>query len=489
MAQEISKSAPSVRITRVFLKLRSISGWTFAVFALVIWQATVVTCLLWDIHRGLGTSAFDVGLYDQGIWLMSRFKAPFVTLMGRNLLGDHSSLILLFVVPIYWLAPGTETLLALQAFVIAAGAIPIYFFARRTLQSGCLGFLMAVVWLVNPAVNGTNLENFHPDSFLGLLVPIALVCALSKKWLGYWIALGLCLLVKEDVVLIVLPLGVLLSVRGEKRRGLITAAAGIVAALAGTFLLMRSLIGVPTRNGWRIPFGGVGGFIKECFTSPTDVVKYLSSGERPAYLWKMFAPLAFMSFLAPEVVMVSALVLFSNMVSTFWYQFHIEYHYSLVAVPALVLAVVVGAGRLGGRARYVVVGVVVTTSLLAANAWSYIPFHTDEHPHWASDYPVAQTSRDILKLIPEDASVSVYHSLAPHVTHRVEVYMFPNPFIMLMYGTDVSTEGQRNSRADGVEYVIVPKQLDAKMARDVASISGEFVEFASNEDWQVFIRK
>jgi len=225
VTQEISTSAPSVRITRVFLKLRGISAWTFAVFALVIWQATVVTRLQWDIHRGLGTSAFDVGLYDQGIWLMSRFKAPFVTLMGRNLLGDHSSLILLFVVPIYWLAPGTETLLALQAFVIAAGAIPIYFFARRTLQSSCLGFLMAVVWLVNPAVNGTNLENFHPDSFLGLLVPIALVCALSKKWLGYWIALGLCLLVKEDVVLIVLPLGVLLSVRGEKRRGLVTAVA------------------------------------------------------------------------------------------------------------------------------------------------------------------------------------------------------------------------------------------------------------------------
>ena len=67
--------------------------------------------------------------------------------------------------------------------------------------------------------------------------------------------------------------------------------------------------------------------------------------------------------------------------------------------------------------------------------------------------------------------------------------MFPNPFSMLMYGTDVSTEGQRNSRADGVEYVIVPKQLDAKMALDVASISDEFVEFASNEDWQVFIRK
>ena len=53
-----------------------------------------------DIHHSLGTSSYDSGLYDQGIWLLSRFDAPFVTLMGRNLLGDHTSLVLLFLVPL-----------------------------------------------------------------------------------------------------------------------------------------------------------------------------------------------------------------------------------------------------------------------------------------------------------------------------------------------------------------------------------------------------
>ncbi|MSV59539.1 MAG: DUF2079 domain-containing protein, partial [Actinobacteria bacterium] len=152
--------------------VRNASPWTWLLFAAIIAHIIVVTRLQWDIHRGLGTASYDVGLYDQGIWLLSRFEAPFVTLMGRNLMGDHASLILFFVVPLYWLIPGTETLLALQAVVIAAGAIPIYFFARRVLNSSFLGFLFGVVWLVNPAVNGTNMENFHPDSFLGLLVPI-----------------------------------------------------------------------------------------------------------------------------------------------------------------------------------------------------------------------------------------------------------------------------------------------------------------------------
>jgi uncharacterized membrane protein len=49
--------------------------------------------------------------------------------MGRNLFGDHASFILLFLVPVYWVIPGTSTLLVLQATAIAAAALPIYFFA------------------------------------------------------------------------------------------------------------------------------------------------------------------------------------------------------------------------------------------------------------------------------------------------------------------------------------------------------------------------
>ncbi|MEY4251955.1 MAG: hypothetical protein RL691_836, partial [Actinomycetota bacterium] len=135
----------------VTTSVRDASPWTWLLIAAIIAHVIVVTRLQWDIHRGLGTASYDVGLYDQGIWLMSRFEAPFVTLMGRNLMGDHASLILFFVVPLYWLFPGTETLLAMQAVVIAAGAIPIYIFARRFLSSSFLGFLFGVVWLVNPA--------------------------------------------------------------------------------------------------------------------------------------------------------------------------------------------------------------------------------------------------------------------------------------------------------------------------------------------------
>ena len=93
--------------------------------------AAYFTSLTVRIHHALGTSAYDFGLYDQGIWLLSRGQTPFVTLMGRNLFGDHASFILLLLVPLYWIFSSTATLLVVQSIVIAMGGIPVFLYTRR----------------------------------------------------------------------------------------------------------------------------------------------------------------------------------------------------------------------------------------------------------------------------------------------------------------------------------------------------------------------
>ena len=470
-------------------RLKRVDPATWVAFGLVALHAWWTTQLQWDIHRGLGTSSYDVGLYDQGIWLMSRFKAPFVTLMGRNLMGDHASLVLVLLVPLYWFVPGTETLLAVQSVVVAAGALPLYFLARKMLGSRVIAVAFVAVWLMNPALNGANLENFHPDSFLALFLPLALWAMFERRWRTYAVAVLLCMTVKEDVSLVLLPLGLLVALRGERRKGLLTVAATVGATLAGMFLLMRSLIGVPTRNGWRIPFGGVTGFVRESFTNPTEVWRYLRSEGRLHYLWQMSAPFGFVFLLAPEVAVVSGLVLLANIVSTFWYQFHIGYHYSLVAVPALAFATVVGVSRLHRDSRRIAVSLVFVCSVLGAYAWTPLPGARNEVAHWPADHPVAVAARDIIRKIPGDARISVYHALAPHVAHRKYVFQFPNPFRVVLYGTDVSLEGTRDRAADSIEYVVLPLTMDDDMKKDFANIAGDFDTFAKNQYWGIWKRR
>jgi len=55
-----------------------------------------------------------LGIFDQGVWLRSRLKDPFVTIRGLPLFGDHASSILVLVAPLYWLWPDPRLLLRLQ---------------------------------------------------------------------------------------------------------------------------------------------------------------------------------------------------------------------------------------------------------------------------------------------------------------------------------------------------------------------------------------
>jgi uncharacterized membrane protein len=291
--------------------------------------------------------------------------------------------------------------------------------------------------------------------------------------------------VKEDVSLVLVPLGLVMMLRGERRRGAVTAVAAVAASLAGMFLLMRSLIGVPTRNAWRIPFGGVGGFLRETFTNPGNVLSYLSSEGRLFYLWQMFVPFGPVFLLAPEIAAISVLVLTGNIVSNFWYQFHIGYHYSLVAVPAIAFATVVGAARLHRDSRPLAVTVVALCSLVSGLMWTALPGARNEIAHWPASHPVAVAAREIIKEVPDDAAVAVFHSLAPHMAHRVHVYQFPNPFRVVLYGTDISLEGTRDPRADIVEWVVLPLSMDEDMRRDWAAIAGDFRTVARNDHWAV----
>src|SRR6185295_17342268 len=52
------------------------------------------------------------------------------SIRGMNWLGDHSSLVLFLVLPIYAIAQHTATLLVLQSVALALGAIPVFRIAR-----------------------------------------------------------------------------------------------------------------------------------------------------------------------------------------------------------------------------------------------------------------------------------------------------------------------------------------------------------------------
>jgi hypothetical protein len=73
--------------------------------------------------------------------------------------------------------------------------------------------------------------------------------------------------------------------------------------------------------------------------------------------------------------------------------------------------------------------------------------------------------------------------------YRNEVYQFPTPFRVVLYGPDTSIEGSRlDDRAERVDYVMLPTSEDENVADDFAVIAEAFDEVDANQYWVLYRR-
>lgn len=406
-------------------------------------------------HAGFGTTSFDLGIFDQGMWLLSRLKTPFVTLLGLHLFGDHASFILLFLVPLYWLWPSAAVPLVAQTLALGLAALPVFLLGRRLLGNEWAALLLAAAYLLNPAVAFINLEDFHPDAFEVPLILFAVYFAVARRWKAFAVALVLLLLVKEDTALVATPLGLWVALRHHPRIGL-AVAAGSTAWLALAIWVIGPAFSeaqAGALDAWRIPFGGPGGLLQKTVTEPWEVGGYALTAEKQKYLWQLFLPLGLLPLLSPFTLVVLPALSF-NLLSTFPYQYWLEYHYTSPVVPLLTAGAVFAIARFPRvSVRVTLAACVLGLALFAAYEWGPSPWSKTPFPRVSSASPEARAARSALALIPPDAVVSGRFNYTPHLAHREKVYDFPNPWIANYWGDD-SKKGQRLPEADTVEYVI-----------------------------------
>jgi uncharacterized membrane protein len=412
-----------------------------------------------EVHRGFGTPAFDMAIPDQAIWLMSRFHAPFSTVMGRNFFGDHTSFVFVLLVPLFWVYPHTAALLVVQSILLAAGAIPIYLYARRRLESTTLATLLAASYLLNPALQNGNLEQLHVECFTVLLLALALYAALeSKGWL-LAISIGLLLVCKEDTALLVIPLGIWVAWRQNRRWGVGILLAAVAWSLFASEVVIRSLVGVTNVHTDRIPFGGAGGTVRTILRKPGTVGDYLQANGRPFYVWQMLFSAGLVFVRAPEVAAIGVLTLAVNVLASFTYEHQILFHYSMPLVPVLTMGTVFAVGALRTtKSRYVATTAVVACSLWACLLWGLAPFSVHHYPHLSPSNPEVASINQVLKSLPGDAVVTAYYPYVSHIDHRTRIYMWPNPF-RAQYWDRFEEEGTRLPFADEIRWLVLPTNL------------------------------
>lgn len=406
-----------------------------------------------DTLRGYGTPAFDFGIFDQGVWLLSRFKDPFVTVMGRNLFGDHMSLILCLVAPLYWIYPHGSSLLVLQSIAIALGAVPIFLIVRHFRGGVVVATGLAGAYLLNPAVQQITLEGFHPECFLPFFLGMALYAAISWKRGLLVCMLALALLVKEDVGLIVVPIGLWVTFRRDRRLGLGIAATGAVWSIVMPLAVMPAILGFfsPSDQG-KIPFGGVSGFIHTL--APAKMWHYLTAQGRPFYVWQMLIPTSFTFLFAPEIAATASVALAGNLLSLDPYEQQIVYHYSLAPEVILIVGSAFAIARWRNKVlQWMATAAVVSCSVTACLLWGALPW-SDHPPIVPAPSTQTQANNLLVSMVPPDAVVSADTYFVAHLDDRTQVYLWPTPFRTGNYGS-FRQDNQRLPVASKIQYLLL----------------------------------
>ncbi|MEA2088761.1 MAG: DUF2079 domain-containing protein [Patescibacteria group bacterium] len=152
-------------------------------------------------------NGLDLAIFNQVFFNTSEFRFFEFSIHPHLYLGDHFSLFILLLSPLYALFKSPVFLLFVQSFALAVSAFPIFLITKNVFKKRedkfSIALVLSAVFLLNPIVWNINLFDFHILCFSVFFLLFAFYFWQEKKFLFFIIFLFLALMVREDVSLVV----------------------------------------------------------------------------------------------------------------------------------------------------------------------------------------------------------------------------------------------------------------------------------------------
>ena len=388
-------------------------------------------------YRAFATGRFDLGNMVQAVWSTAHgHPLQMTNLHGAQIsrLAAHVDPILVVFAPLWWFWPSPDLLLVTQAFVVAAGAWPVFLLGRKHLGSPRAGLGFAVVYLLYPATGWLSLNEFHPVALATPFLLFAFWYLDNERLVPFAVFAVAAAACKEEIGLVIAGFGVWYAF--AKRRRLDGAA---IAALGLAWSALAIGVVIPHYHaGGESDFygrysevgGSAAGIVKTAFTHPLRIAHAAFSGRDLRYLLDLVAPLAGLCLLAPLVLVAALPELAINLLSAAPTQTSIHFHYTAGLIPPLVVAAILGASRFG-RWALPVTAVVVLAALAGSYrlgpipGWRHVPGGSHFQATAARVTRHDRIAARALALIPQGAVVSATNTLGAHLSARRRVLSFP----------------------------------------------------------------
>ncbi|MBW4634090.1 MAG: DUF2079 domain-containing protein [Iphinoe sp. HA4291-MV1] len=371
-------------------------------------------------HELFQSNAFDLGIFDQAVYLISQGQSPVSSFLGFHILGDHAAWIFYLLALFYKIYPSVYWLFATQAAALSLAALPIWHLARHAGVTVQQAIAVAAMYLLYPLVFNINLFDFHPEVIAVPTLLGAVLAARLERTGWFCLCIFLTLGCKAVLSLTVVALGVWLLVFEKKQR------CGAIALVSGiAWFAIATKIVIPffgtqaasvERHVARYAYLGnsFSEIAKNLLLKPELVLGQVLSFDNLGYLLLLVAPVIWGLSLQQIQPLVGAIpTLGINLLSDFSTQKNLTQQYSLPAVPFLVLAVIsslaTSRGWLHNKQKIILWSLVAFIAL--AKYGYFWSIYLDSLDTW-------QATRQAVALVQTKGSVLTTAEIAPHLTHR-----------------------------------------------------------------------
>jgi uncharacterized membrane protein len=293
-------------------------------------------------HMLFQSTLWDLGIFSQAAFLISRGETPLITTLGFHILSDHASVILYPLSVLYWLWPRPEILFAVQSLNFALGTLFIYNLAKQKNLNEHWSLAGAACYLLYPALFNINLFDFHPEVLAVPALLWAVQAGLNQRPWQLAYAVLIILSCKEILSLTVIGLGIwLFWVVGQRLYGALVVTAGAGWFLAATYYLIPHFAPGKSPSGIsRYSYLGasITEILQHILSNPGLIVQQFITREALHYYVFLLAPVAIALSWRQAAILVPALPAFLlNVLSSGNVQRDLVFQYQVTIFPFLIL--------------------------------------------------------------------------------------------------------------------------------------------------------
>ncbi len=481
------------------------------VFLSVLCYALIFSFFTIQKYNLFHAYAWDLGIFNQSFWTTLHSGRLFYSTVEQFIIpsgvffGTHFSPILFFVLPFYALGSSPQTLVVFQSFILALGAIPLYFFAKNSLNSRFVAVAFSLSYLIYPPLQGVNWFDFHVQAFLPLFFFSTFYFLFKEKWLPYFILVLLSLTVAENVPIAVIFIGLYCFWRFRKQiinsiktRTYVEPKLLVPVLTIAMALLWIVVIGwirqtyFPFNTDFTQLYKAVDNWSElkvqgDPMGLPWFLIKGLITGDtfraigfdfnlKLLYIVLLFGPLLFLSFRS-SITAISLAWLVPALFSNYTPYYVIGDQFPAYVIAFIFLGAVEGVKKRPKPFRLPSVGSYAKFLLLSSVLFALVvsplspamtalenrfPYFSDYHPLLATKH--SELLQEIANKVPDGASILTINNIFPHFSGRTDAYAYPLSSTVLRYnGTELDPKLDEyiESLFQKSEYVMTDSVYDS----------------------------